>query len=62
MDFLKRLQLFPDNWVRKMTQREIEDSRQQLKAYTTNVSLDLSLREVFFQKTFLAIRAKDQNW
>ena len=46
MDFLRRLKLFPDNWVRKMTLRELEDSRQQLKAYTTNTTLDLSLREV----------------
>jgi hypothetical protein len=54
MDFLKRLKLFPDNWVRKMTPRELEDARQQLKAYTTNVALDLSLREV--SKTFSKIR------
>jgi len=47
MDSLKRLKMFPDRWYRKMTTRELEESRQQLKGYTQNTTLDMGIKEVF---------------
>jgi len=46
MDAYKKLELFPDNWVRKMTPEEVDESRQQLKAYTISNSLEKGLKEV----------------
>ena len=46
MDVYKKLQLFPKDWVRKMTQEEIDESRQQLKAYTISTTLEKGLKEV----------------
>ena len=46
MDHLKRLKLFPDGWYRKLSKREMEVSRQQLKAYTVAKEIDTSLKEV----------------
>lgn len=46
MDSWKRLELFPDRWVKKMSDDEILEGRQQLKAYTTSPTMDTSLKEV----------------
>ena len=46
MDAYKKLELFPDNWVRKMSTEEVDESRQQLKAYTISNSMEKGLKEV----------------
>jgi hypothetical protein len=47
MDTLKKMKLFPDSWYRKMSKKEMDESRQQLKGYTLVDKLEQGLKEVF---------------
>jgi len=48
MDTLKKLKLFPDQWYRKMSKEDMDESRQQLKAYTVTNTLETGLKEVIY--------------
>jgi hypothetical protein len=46
MDTLKKMKLFPDSWYRKLSKKEMDESRQQLKGYTLANNLETGLKEV----------------
>ncbi len=46
------LKLFPSKWYRKMSSEELEDARQQLRAYAVMKDLDTGISEVFFDKNY----------
>jgi hypothetical protein len=46
MDTLKKMKLFPDSWYRKLSKKEMEESRTQLKGYTLANTLETGLKEV----------------
>jgi hypothetical protein len=56
MDSLKRIELYPDKWYRKMTAKEMENSRRQLLSYTLTDKLDTGIKEVFIKRFFLRKR------
>ncbi len=46
MEQFKKLKLFSEKWPRKMSEQEIGESRQQLKAYTVSKELETGIVEV----------------
>ncbi len=55
MEQFKKLKLFGEKWPRKMTEQEIADSRQQLRAYTVSKELETGILEVSKSKRFTEI-------
>jgi hypothetical protein len=54
MDTLKKMKLFPDSWYRKLSKKEMDESRQQLKGYTLLNTLETGLKEVVILTFFVS--------
>ncbi len=53
MESFKRLKMFPDKWWKKMTKKELHNSREQLRLYSLSKELETGINEV---STFAIIR------
>ncbi len=46
MEAFKRLKMFPDKWWKKMTKKELHNSREQLRLYSLSKELETGINEV----------------
>ncbi len=46
MESFKRLKMFPDKWYKKMTRKELKNSRDQLRSYALSKELEMGINEV----------------